>query len=67
MRLHEKEMELTKLKVEGIGMTTLPIVPFASSTTSTASSVLHDPKEVMTSHKEIPMLASITSSVPFLH
>ena len=67
MRLHEVEMELTKLKVEGMGMTTLPIVSFASSTTSTVSSVLHDPQEVMTGHEEVPRLASVTSSVTFLH
>jgi len=35
--------------------------------TSTASSVLHDPQEVMTGHEEVPRLANVTSSVPFLH
>jgi len=67
MRLQEVEMELTKLKVEGIGMKTQPIVSFASSTTSTESSILHDPQEVMTDHEEFPRLASVTSTVPFLH
>jgi len=61
------EMELTRLKVEGICMQTLPIVSLASSTTSTESFISHDPQEVMTDHEEAPRLASVTSTTPFLY
>jgi len=67
MRLQEVEMELTKLTVDWISMKTLPIVSFASSTTSTVFSVLHGPQEVMTGHEEVVRLASITSTAPFFH
>jgi len=67
MRLQDVEMELLKLTVEGINMKTLPIVLFASSTTSKESFVLHDSQDVMTGHKELPRLVSVTSTVPFFH
>ena len=71
-RLNEVEMELTRLRVEGTGITslsTLPVLSFASvtpSTTCTVSSVLHDPQEVRTGHVDFLRQTSVTSNVLFL-
>jgi len=57
-KLNEVELELTKLKVQGTGVTNLTAAPM--------SSVLHDSLKLKKGHEDFLRRTSFVSNVPFL-